>query len=99
MEGRLKLLPHELKCLIVAGVDRPSNLRTGCQWLLGVVDDCTTSLSFQYGYDFAPSTQAVLGLVQRTPLLASLTIRRWWPQVQWATVLAACTGLQALDIS
>ena len=93
-------LPHELQCVIVAGVDRPGNLRAASRGLQGVVDDCTTSLSFGRDVDdaSAPSTQAVLGLVQRTPLLTLLRILHWWPEVQWATVLAACPRLQTLTL-
>ena len=91
-------MPLDVQCLIVAGVDRPDILRTGCQGLRGLVNSGTTKLSLRRDVLSAPSTQAVLHLVQRMPLLASLSIRRWWPDVQWAAVLAACTGLQTLDL-
>ena len=98
METRLDYLPRDVQRLIVALVSSPGNLRNSCRELRGVVDGCNTRLSFCHVDDArAPTSEAVLSLLQRTPHLASLRIQRWWPNVQWATVLAACPGLRTLD--
>jgi hypothetical protein len=89
-------LPRELKCLIAAKVGSARSLRTSSRGLQGVVEDCTTSLKFSC---WEPTTGALLSLLQRTPLLASLTVRCWWPNMHWATALAACPGLQSLDLT
>ena len=96
----MDVLPHDVQRLIVSKVARPCNLRASCRRMRWLMDGCNTFLSLPNMTDaLAPSTQEVLGLVQRMPILSSLMICRLWPTVQWASVLAACPGLSTLDLT